>query len=298
MSKLTGIFAALGSTGSWALCAILFKKLGEKLEPIGMTTVKAIFSVIFLLIFMFVARISFQVDYNIMLKLALSGIIGVAIGDSLFFASLARLSPLVLSIILFVGPDLFTGILGLLVLGENPPIKVWVGILLVLSGLAFLIFPLKVSKDYEVHKTTVIGIILALLSLLCTSTSTVIIKPVLSEVSSITATMYRMLFGGAFLLTYGMLSKKITVWKQPFIKGEYRWGFIGTVFIVTFGGFWLSLLAIKNCDIVVVSTLMTLEPLFILLFMLIFNKYRPKMGEYWGIFLSIIGIFIILLYSS
>lgn len=295
MSTLTGIISALGSTATWALSAVLFKKLGNKLDPIGMTTVKALLSALFLFLFVIFSGINPFIDLHVFLSLILSGIIGISIGDSCFFASLGRLSPLVLSILLFIGPDFFSGVLGLVFLGEMPIIQVWLGIILILCGIGFLIFPTQNRE--KLHKTTVIGIIYALISLFCTSISMVIIKPVLAEISTITATMYRMLFGGMLLFIYGLSSKKINTWKQPFLNGDYKWGFIGTVLLVTFGGFWLSLLAIKNCELIVASTIMSLEILFVLLFMIIFSKYKAKINEYLGILLSIVGIIFILIFS-
>lgn len=293
MSELTGIAAALGSAASWALGSILFKKLGGNARSIAMTAVKALLSALILGLFILAARINPFVTSNNLIILILSGIIGISIGDSCFFASLKRLSPIVLSVILFSGPVLFSGVLGLIYLKEMPTLQTWAGLFIILTGLGFLLFPLNI-KDGEAPKTTLIGILFALASLFCTSISMVIVKPILSEVSSIVATMYRMLFGGLFLLGCGILFKKIEMWEQPFLNKGYNLKFLGTVSIVTFGGFWLSLVAIKNCDIVVASTIMTLEPLFILLYMVLFWKHKMSLKEYLGTFLSVIGLMCII----
>ena len=41
-NSIFGISIALLSTLFWALCTVLLKKLGEKLDAIGMTLVKAV----------------------------------------------------------------------------------------------------------------------------------------------------------------------------------------------------------------------------------------------------------------
>lgn len=296
MSELTGIAAALGSAVSWALGSILFKKIGEKTKSIAITTVKALLSAIMLGLFIIIVRINPFINSHSLIRLIISGILGIAIGDTFFFASLKRLSPVILSILLFSGPAIFSGILGLVYLNETPSLQVWIGILIVLSGLGCLLFPIE-TKDQNVPQTTLSGMVFAILSLFCTSISMVIAKPVLLEVSSLVATMYRMLFGGLFLLAYGLIFGKIKAWEQPFLDKDYNLKFLGTVSIVTFGGFWLSLVAIKNCDLVVASTLMTLEPLFIMLYMILFWKYKMKLKEYLGTFLSIVGIMLIAFYS-
>jgi drug/metabolite transporter (DMT)-like permease len=60
-------------------------------------------------------------------------------------------------------------------LKENPPLLVWIGIILTITGLACLLFP--VNKLENNVKSSVAGLVFALLSLLCTSLSMVIIKP-------------------------------------------------------------------------------------------------------------------------
>ena len=94
-----GIIGALGATASWALSGVLFKILGERLPPIGMTVAKTFFSVILLFPIVLFCY-DFSVTGDNLYKIVLSGLLGSAIGDSLFFAALSKLSPLLLSIIL------------------------------------------------------------------------------------------------------------------------------------------------------------------------------------------------------
>ena len=189
---IIGIGLALASTASWAACTLILKKLGEKLDPIAMTTIKASLGVIFLAILILATGKNFIISTESIYPIFVSSLLGIAIGDSLFFASLSRLSPLVLSLILFVGPDLFSGIFGIIFLGENPSLIAWIGIAVILIGLGFFIFPIK--EEEGTTKTSVFGIIFAILSLVCTAYSIVLIKPILIEKSTLTVTMYRMLF--------------------------------------------------------------------------------------------------------
>lgn len=288
---IIGIIFALASTASWAVCTLILKKLGEMLDPIGMTTVKAILGVVFLCLLIFVTGTNFVLPSEALIPVVLSSLLGIAIGDSLFFASLSKLSPLVLSLILFVGPDIFSGVFGILFLGENPSVLAWVGIVVVLIGLSFFIFPIK--KEDETIKTSVIGVVWAVLSLMCTAYSMVLIKPVLIENSTLTVTMYRMLVSAIVLLFFSIVSKKIFTWKNVLQDKSYNLKFAGTVAIATYGGFWLSLSAIKYCDLVIAGTLMSLEPLFILLFMVLFCKYIPVTKEKIGVVLTVLGIVLI-----
>ncbi len=292
MEKTTiGIIFALTSTAAWATCTLAFKKFGERLEPIAMTLIKASLSVFFLAILMFLTNTSFKIDIDFLLKIFLSGLLGITIGDSLFFASLNKLSPIVLSLILFAGPDIFTGIFGIIFLGENPSLLVWLGIVITMFGLSFFIFS-KNQADKN-SQTSTIGIILALSSLICTSYSMVLIKPVLVQNSTLTVTMYRMLFSAITLLLYSIFSKKFLIWKKSLNDRNYNIKLSLTIMLASYGGFWLSLSAIKYCDLIVASTLMSLEPLFIFIFSILFCQHIPSKDEIKGVCISILGIVII-----
>jgi len=81
--KLIGIAAALGSAASWAVGSVLFKMLGDKLQPIALTFAKGAAGVVMLgMALMFVGFRG--IEYQSLLLLTLSGILGIAIGDTFF----------------------------------------------------------------------------------------------------------------------------------------------------------------------------------------------------------------------
>jgi drug/metabolite transporter (DMT)-like permease len=83
--NIIGAAAALGSAASWALGSVLFKMLGDKLEPVALTFAKGLLGVLMLgvaLVFL-----GFQpVKYESVLLLTFSGLLGIAIGDTFFLS--------------------------------------------------------------------------------------------------------------------------------------------------------------------------------------------------------------------
>ena len=286
-NSLLGIALALISTMSWAICSILFKKLGEKLDAVSMATIKSTLSSVILFSIIIFTGNFLNISYDKLMPVALSGIIGIAIGDSLFFSALNRLSPLMLSLILLVCPDLFSGIFGFIFLKEMPSTLSWIGIFLILIGMMFIF---KYEKDKSRNRTTFMGIFLALLSLICTSYSMVLAKPVLVHIPVVVAVFYRMLFGAIFLLIIGIFTGRIKIWKNNLNDIRFDMNLIGTIMLATIGGFWMSLAAVKYCKLIIASSLMMLEPLFILIFMIIFNKYKPESKEILGVIIIVSGI--------
>ena len=88
--KLLGMGAALASAASWAIGSILFKRIGETVTPFGMTLSKGAVSSLLL------GGVLFATGYGdlpgeALGLLLLSGMLGIAIGDTLFFAALQDL---------------------------------------------------------------------------------------------------------------------------------------------------------------------------------------------------------------
>jgi len=83
--NIIGAAAALGSAASWAVGSVLFKMLGDKLEPVALTFAKGLLGVVMLgaaLLF-----VGFQpVKYDAILLLTFSGLLGIAIGDTFFLS--------------------------------------------------------------------------------------------------------------------------------------------------------------------------------------------------------------------
>ena len=289
MKEIIGISAALISTLSWAIGTTKLKEIGEKASPITMTLVKSIYCAILLAIIALLTRANLFIKPEYLWTLIASGVVGITFGDCFFFASLKRLSPIVLSVILLAGPDIATGILSFIFLKELPSITTLIGIVTTLLGLSFIIFPVK----EEGGKSEISGYVFALLSLICMAASTVMLKPALTEIPTITATVYRLLFGGIALILYTVLTKQTGDYLEPFKDKSFAKPYFGVMSMLAIGGFWLSIMAFKNINLITASTLMTLEPLFILFIMMFCYRYKPLKKEVIGIIITLIGILLI-----
>jgi drug/metabolite transporter (DMT)-like permease len=82
--KYIGIAAALGSAASWAVGSILFKRLGERLSSPAMTLAKQILSVGLLAIALVATGLP-SASAHAWALLAVSGLLGIALGDTFFF---------------------------------------------------------------------------------------------------------------------------------------------------------------------------------------------------------------------
>ncbi len=287
-----GILAGLISTASWAFCSVIFKRIGRKIEPVLLTLVKAAIGGVLLLICALIMGKSLILDARSTVLLALSGILGITLGDILYFNSLKKLSPLTISIILFVAPDLFNGLFGYFFLGEVPTVKTINAMIFVLIGLGFFVFNNEKQSSKKI-KNSIVGIVLAILSLVCTSYSMFIVRPVLQTFNPFVVTTDRMLFGALALSFFALFSDKKSEWKNALSDKAYNLKLLAVIVIVTFGGFLPGLIAISKCHLIVASIIMSIEPLFVLIFMMMFYRYKPRLKEFIGFLFALTGIILI-----
>jgi drug/metabolite transporter (DMT)-like permease len=284
-STTIGISAALGSAASWAIGSILFKKLGESLSPIAMTLAKGSLSVVLLTLVMLLTGTAAISPTHWALLIA-SGLVGIALGDTFFFSALRHLSPHTLTILLMFG-QVFTVLLATIFLGERPTLIKWIGMLLVTVGIGVVCWEKSaVRSDWR-------GIIYGLLSVVCMSSSLILAKPALESTPSIQATLIRMLAGTLGMFVYGIYAQELQEWTQPLRDRQLLGRFVVAVLVVTFGGFWLSLLAMKHLEVWLASTLNSLEPIFVLPLVAIFLQEKIAKKALVGTAISIAGVVLV-----
>ena len=77
----------------WAVAAILFRRVGERITAMGINLAKGLVSMLFMAVLLLPGFYSglATLDTNSLAALALSGIIGICFGDTLYFLALMRL---------------------------------------------------------------------------------------------------------------------------------------------------------------------------------------------------------------
>jgi drug/metabolite transporter (DMT)-like permease len=288
-----GMYSALLSAASWALGAILFNKIGENVSPFGMTFAKGVIGCLLLGIVYYVEGIS-MLSNHVLIILFISGVIGISIGDTLFFASLRNLGPKT-QVILFMSGQIITSILGIIIFMEYPTPVQYFGMALILIGVSSVLWT-KINSSSSSVSTNIKGLIYGILSMILFSTSLVLVKSAMSDISTIGATFYRILFGTIGIMVFGMFRNNIKDWIAPF-KGDMHMIslLIISVIIVIFGGFWLSLVAIKYANIGVASALNATEPLFVLPLSYFIMKEKIEKIEVFGAICSVAGICLLIL---
>ncbi|HAZ08908.1 MAG TPA: EamA family transporter [Elusimicrobia bacterium] len=283
-SEFAGMAAALASAAAWAGGSVLYKKLGERTSAPGMNLVKSILSLGILAFVLFLT--GFQLPgRRTWLILTLSGLLGVALGDTFFFLALQRLNTHVLVLLCALGPAL-TILFAVFFLGEIPPFWRWIGIVMVLSGVALV---LDARGSHGNNSSTAGGIVYGLLSILCMSTGVIVAKVGLASVGALEAVFIRMLAGAAGLALWAVAAGRLREWVAPFWDRVLLRDMFVAICVCTLGGFWLSHVALKFADVSVASTLAATEPLFVMPLAAIFLEEPISRKAVWGALVAVSG---------
>lgn len=267
---LLGVLASLGSALAWAVGSILFRRIGERASPSAMNLTKSLLGLGLLGLGVLATGLT-AFPLSQFLPLALSGVLGIAIGDTLFFAALVRLEPRVTLMLATVG-NVMTVLLAAVVLGERLDVLAWVGVALVLGAVAWV---LQLGAEpgatpAATGRARRVGIFCGVGAAFATSSSLLIAKVAMEsgaveqQMSALQATWVRLFAGvlalGLFRALQGGLVADLAAFKLPGFVREL----LVAVTVVMFGGFWLSLLSLRYTDAAVATALAGTEPILVL----------------------------------
>jgi drug/metabolite transporter (DMT)-like permease len=185
-----------------------------------------------------------------------------------------------------LGPVL-TAVLAILFLGDQLHWLAAGGIVLVLGGVGIVLYS-KLAGENQASGLR--GIAYGLLSVICMAVSTIVAKKGLDSVSALQGTFIRMLSGAAGMLAFGLVTRQLGTWVMPFRDLRLAAWFLGAVCVVTFGGFWLSLLAVKCMDVSIASALNSTEPVFVLPLALVLLREKITWTAIWGTLVTVAGV--------
>jgi drug/metabolite transporter (DMT)-like permease len=289
LTPIIGSFIALASAIAWAIGSILFQKVGDKASALGMNLVKASLGLVYLGVVMLITGIH-PVSMHSFLWLGASGLLGIALGDTLFFKTLSYLGPKLTILLEPLGP-VVTIAMAYVFLGEKLSALGWAGAILTLSGVSIVLW--KSAPEKKAHKNWVPGIICSILSTLCMSAGIIFAKIGVKDAYTIDATFVRLLWAVAGLFVFGLTTRRLAGCLSPFKEPRLARLILGSTAVVIFGGFWLSLVALKYVSASVATILGSTTPIWILPITALALKEKISMHEIVGSVVAVFGVVLI-----
>lgn len=209
MGELMSVGAAL----VWSISVILFKQTAP-FSPVGMNLFKnvvAIFCLFLTLMFM-----GIPVDWDRSMEdwvlLTISGVLGIGVADTLFFAGLRRLGAGLLAVVECAYTP-FVVLMSVLWLGEQLSLSFFIGAVSVFVGLLLATMDPNL-RDGDISPSDFRwGTFYGVLSMATMAVGIVIVKPVLERSDLIEVTQARLVIGALSLLIWIAISGR---WRDHF----------------------------------------------------------------------------------
>jgi drug/metabolite transporter (DMT)-like permease len=265
------IFALLAAF-LWSISAILFERLGKKIRPIEMTLLKGTFAAIMLSATMFLLREPLtNINPLGLVILLVSGAMGIGLGDTAYFEAIKELGARQALLLGVLAPPM-TALLALVFLGESLISTSWMGILITIGGVAWVISEQqrngKSKKSIDNASRNVRrGIAFGVLAAFSQAGGLVMSRYAFdfTTISALQSAILRLIAGAVVLYVWIKFKKQpLGEWsKKP--QSWRTWLMLLLVsFVGTYVCIWLQQLAVQHAPAGITQTLLATSPLFIL----------------------------------
>jgi drug/metabolite transporter (DMT)-like permease len=295
-----GELAALATSVLFAATSTFFTLAGRQIGTAVLNRTRLVFAILFLI----VAHLAFRIPLPIQagterwLWLSLSGIIGLALGDTFLYKAFIWIGPRMGMLMMSLAP-VISALLAWLFLSEQLTFIQILGILVTLTGIGWVVIERQTNgqSNQDAPHHYVLGILCGLGAAACQAGGLVTAKlGTTGDYPALSGTLIR------------MVAAAIILWGLTFLRGE-----IGTVSqqiqenrralkLILLGattgpfiGVTLSLVAVQRAEVGVASTLMALPPIVLLPISHYVFKERFGWQAVAGTFLALAGVGVLFL---
>lgn len=277
-APLVGEAAGIGTACLWVLTSLCFAAAGRRLGVSALNLIRLCVAILLLAVTLRLTSGAWWpsplTDQQLVL-LAVSGVVGLAIGDQALFTAFVDIGPR-LSLLLMTTAPIIAALLGWAFLGETLTLLTVVGIVVTVLGVAWVVAERPAATaDVTHHPHHVRGVVLAIIGAACQAAGLMLSKAGLGHldeslprIDPLAGTLVRAVFGALSLaVVIAVLGKRMPRERKERLKNQKGRGltfaFMGAVF-GPYLGVWLSLVAADNLPVGVAQTLMSLTPVLIL----------------------------------
>ena len=309
-----GLIAATTAAMFWAVSVVLYRRVGRVMPPVMLNMTKGLIAVVILSVVLAVDWLGFdkapwQMSWDKLAVMALSGVIGIGLGDTLFFAGLNRMGARRMLLLFTINPVITVLIAWALM---NEPLS-WlqlVGIALTCGGVAWVIAE-RNTQGSDGH-VDLLGVLFGIGAATCQASGYLMSRHILKPPDGTPAHMtpaasawLRLLAGSLILLAFLPMDKFL---KDPGgedhhhptnpSKSQTRCMFIVALLLGTVLGIWLMQISAKHADKAgVAATLLSTSPLFVLPIVALLGE-RISRRAVLGAMVTIVGVALLFLMSA
>ncbi len=261
LGEIAGLVTAL----LWSGSSLVFAAATARVGPVTVNLSRLILAAGYLVIVVLVFQIRSPLSSRQVVNLAVSGIVGLAIGDSFLFRAYQEMGARITMLIMSLSPAV-AAVLGFVFLREGLSFQGVAGMLITIGGISVVVLRRSPSTG-DAARATLAGTAYALGGATGQAVNLLFAKEAFNEgpIDGFLATLIRILASVLILVPAMILGRR---WKNPFRvfatdRAALGYTVVGSV-LGPFLGIAFSLIAVANTSIAVASTLMATVPILML----------------------------------
>jgi len=312
MIPFHGELSALATAVCWSITAIFFTEAGRRIGSFRVNSIRLVLAVfIYCIILLFTEGRLFpeNINSNQILWLALSGLIGLVIGDGAGFKALVMIGPRITTLLWATAP-IMAAVLGWVFLGEHLQWIQMLGIAVTIGGVSWVVAERRYTganhfnlvSEHPDSGTMTRGVMLGLLAAFGQAAGLVLSKhAMLNEgevLDALPASFIRMLSSMIMIWFFALIRGKFMDTVRGIKNNKAMFFALGGAIFGPFLGVWTSLIAVKYIAAGIAATLNATTPIWIIPNVILYYKEKVSARAVIGVLVAIIGIALLFLANT
>ena len=286
--------AALGTATCWAMTGIIASDAIRALGAFQFNLIRQVFVALILLALVLGSGTLALPDWPTVAVLAVSGVVGILLGDTLNFAAVGRLGPRRAGAIFALNAPM-AAVLGWVILGERLGGQAWAGIAVTVAGVALAILGRPASGAHRLEQVRgglMAGALFGLGAARGQAAGALIARPYMAGgLDPYVGSLIRV---GASGLAMGLVAALPFAPARPGeVTGKVLVLTAATALIGLLLGMTLFLFALQGSQTGIIATLSATSPVIILPLLWLRTGQRPTLTSWAGAALAVIGLALI-----
>ena len=304
-----GESSALATAICWSFTAIFFSEAGRRIGSFRVNSIRLLFAVaIYTVVLLVTTGRIFPEDLNQdqVLILALSGLIGLVIGDGCGFKALVMIGPRLTTLLWGTAP-IMAVVIAWLFLGERLDLVHMTGVAITIGGVSWVVSERRfknrnhfnLTPDHPDSGTLLKGVLLGLMAAFGQAAGLVLSKHAMlnagGTLDALPASFLRMLSSAIMIWLFAAVRGKLLDTLRGLRHGSAMFFALGGAVFGPFLGVWTSLIAVAHIPAGIAATLNATTPIWIIPNVIIFYKEKVSLRAVFGAIIAVVGVAILFL---
>ncbi|MCW5894323.1 MAG: DMT family transporter [Bacteroidetes bacterium] len=289
-----GELSALLTACFWSGSALVFASATRRAGSFNVNITRLIVAMIYLFLLIILFQLNVRLSGSQILNLAISGVIGLALGDTFLFRAFQEIGARVTMLVMSLAPAI-AALLAYFILGETLSVTGILGIAITVAGIGIVVLNRRTEQATII---TTFGLTLALLAAVGQGAGLVFAKMAFQEgdVNGFVATAIRIVASLVVLLPVVVMAKRYTSpWKLfRDDRTAFKLTALGSV-LGPFLGISFSLFAIEHTKVGIAATIMAIVPILMLPLVRYIYKEQLTLRAIVGAVVAVVGVGVLFL---